>query len=152
MGQTNKCSLPDLVAQVGKYPIDAFLFVQRGLQYTAEKLHGPAPRIDPTDFAAVEAAEAAEAMEAVERDRHVTGQDLSHGLRDLAKEQWGRMAGAVLRQWNITGTGDFGQIVFALVNAEHMRKKPEDSIEDFNNVYDFAQAFEEKYEIDLKRG
>ena len=143
MGQTDKCTLPDIVAQLGKYPLDAFLFVQRGLQYTAEKLHGPAPPIDPADVAEVEA---------VERDRHITGQELSRGLRDLAREQWGRMAGAVLRQWNITRTEDFGEIVFALVNAEHMRKKPEDSIEDFNNVYDFAQAFEEKYEIDLKRG
>ena len=79
--------------------------------------------------------------------RHVTGQELSNGIRDYAIDQYGISARLVLEQWNITTTRDFGEIVFNLVKAGLMRKTEEDSVEDFNDVYDFETEFETKYRI-----
>lgn len=123
-------SLEEIVAQVGLYPIEAFHFIQAGLEYTATKAHGE--RKEP------------------EVKRHITGQQLSEGLREFALLQWGLLARTVLKRWNINRTDDFGRIVFALVENRYMSKTHEDRIEDFKNVYDFRKAFEEGYRIECK--
>lgn len=79
--------------------------------------------------------------------RHVTGQELSVGIREYAIQQFGIIARLVFEQWGITKTRDFGEIVFNLINAGLMRKTEEDSIDDFNDVYDFEEEFETNYRI-----
>ena len=123
-------SLQQVVDELGLYPIDAFIFVQQGLSYTVEKLHGE--ETDPN------------------ASRHVSGQELCHGLREFALMQWGMLAPTVLRRWNITSTYDFGRIVFALIEGGRMQKTEEDSIDDFRGVYDFNTAFESDYRIENK--
>ena len=79
------------IARETKYPLDAFLFVQRGLSFTVRRIHG-------------------ESEEAVEpANRHVTGKMLCHGLRDYAIEQYGLMAQTVMRRWRVTSCEDFGE-------------------------------------------
>jgi uncharacterized repeat protein (TIGR04138 family) len=121
-------TIEQIAAEAGTYPPEAYEFVQRGLQYTAEKLHGE--KTDPN------------------ASRHINGQQLSEGLRDFALLQWGLLAKTVLSRWNILGTEDFGRIVFLLVENRWMAKTDQDSLDDFKNVYDFAQAFEQNYRID----
>ena len=42
-------------------------------------------------------------------------------------------------------------VVFALVDNKHMAKTDEDTIEDFRNVYDFKEAFDQRaYKIECK--
>ena len=60
------------------------------------------------------------------------------------------LARAVLARWNIRNTIDFGQMVYLLVDNGFMRKTDEDSIEDFRDVYDFADAFEVGEDFDLR--
>jgi uncharacterized repeat protein (TIGR04138 family) len=119
--------LEQLVQDVGLYPADAFEFIQQGLSYTVQQVH--ASLTDP------------------KASRHVSGQQLCEGLREFALAQWGFLARTVLRRWNITGTVDFGRIVFALVDAGHMQKTDDDTLDDFKNVYDFRSAFESRYRI-----
>lgn len=119
------------IAKRTRYPVDAFLFVQRGLDFTVSRLHG---EIDD-DFDDI-------APDEYESKRHVSGQDLCTGLRDFAIKEYGLLARTVLRRWNITSCRDFGQVVFAMVDGGLMRKTDEDTIHDFNNVYDFNSAFE----------
>jgi uncharacterized repeat protein (TIGR04138 family) len=102
--------------------------VQAGLQYTVEKLHGDEHG----------------------KSRHVTGRELSEGLREFALMQWGLLARAVLARWNITRTDDFGRIVFQLVENGWLSKTDEDSPDDFRNVFSFATAFEQGYRIECK--
>lgn len=106
-----------------KYPLDAFLFVQRGLDFTVRRIHG---REETKSKAA---------------SRHVTGQELCHGLRDYALQQYGLLARAVLKHWHINHCDDFGRIVFALVDSGIMHKTQDDSVDDFTGVFDFAEAF-----------
>ncbi|MBI4553617.1 MAG: hypothetical protein HY710_15235 [Candidatus Latescibacteria bacterium] len=83
--------------------------------------------------------------------RHVTGQELSLGIRDYAIQQFGMIARLVFEQWGITRTRDFGEIVFNLVTAGLMRKTDEDSVDDFNDVYDFEKEFETNYRIEVDK-
>lgn len=120
-------SIEEVVAEVGLYPIEAYEFVRQGLSFTAERI--------------------AADVQANRRSRHVTGQELSVGLRDYAVAQWGMLARPVLRRWNITCTLDFGRIVFAMVEARMLSKTPSDTLDDFRNVYEFRSAFEADYRI-----
>jgi uncharacterized repeat protein (TIGR04138 family) len=113
--------------EYGAYPPEAYDFVQQGLSYTVQHIHGRGPK--------------------PRASRHVTGQQLCEGIRIFALNQYGMLAGTVLRHWNITSTLDFGRIVFALIEAGHMQRTDEDTIEDFRNVFDFRTAFEADYRI-----
>jgi uncharacterized repeat protein (TIGR04138 family) len=120
-------SVQQVVEDLGLYPPEAYAFIQQGLSFTVQKLHGKVK--DP------------------KANRHVTGTDLCEGIRELALSQWGRLARTVLRRWNVTTTLDFGRIVFAMVEAGLMQKTDDDTLEDFRNVFDFRAAFESEYQI-----
>jgi uncharacterized repeat protein (TIGR04138 family) len=47
----------------------------------------------------------------------------------------------VLERWGIHKTDDFGRIVFAMIDANLMRKSDEDAFEDFQRVFEFDEAF-----------
>lgn len=112
-----------------KYPIEAFLFVQRGLDFTVRRIHH-------TDKTADDSPKC-----------HVTGQQLCLGIRDYAIRQYGLMAQVVLRRWQINQCEDFGHIVFALVDAGLMHKTEDDSIDDFIGVFDFEESFSPQLQI-----
>lgn len=124
---TQEKTVQQVIEDVGIYPPEAYAFIQQGLSFTVQRLHGKLK--DP------------------KASRHVSGQDLCDGLRELALAQWGRLARTVLRRWNITSTLDFGRMVFALVDAGLMQKTEDDSVDDFRNVYEFRAAFENEYQI-----
>lgn len=78
--------------------------------------------------------------------RHVSGRELSLGVRDLALDLWGPMARHVLSSWGIRSTDDIGEIVFVMIQAGLLSKTDEDTKEDFKNIYNFVEAFERQYE------
>ncbi len=51
------------------------------------------------------------------------------------------MSKAVLNEWGVKSTDDFGQIVFNLVNGGVLGKNETDSPTDFKNVFSFDDAF-----------
>ena len=114
--------------EYGAYPPEAYDFVQQGLGFTVQMIHGAATKKP-------------------RRSRHVNGQQLCEGIRQYALNQYGMLAATVLRLWNIHSTLDLGRIVFAMIEAGHMQKTDEDSVEDFRNVFDFKSAFESDYRI-----
>lgn len=116
-----------------RYECEAYEFVFEALAYTQQKLG----RVPP------------EEAEGERGDYHVTGQELLEGIRELALQQFGRMALTVFRRWGIRSTDDFGEIVFNLIDAGLMSKRPEDSIADFHNVYDLEEALG-NYQIQLE--
>jgi uncharacterized repeat protein (TIGR04138 family) len=77
--------------------------------------------------------------------RHISGQELAEGVRDLALERFGPMARTVLEHWGISATRDLGDIVFALVECGVLLRQDDDSPADFDNVFDFEDAFEKGY-------
>jgi uncharacterized repeat protein (TIGR04138 family) len=125
-----KKELDEIVDEVGVYNSDAYHFVQEGLSFTVQSVHGEGG--DP------------------KTGRHISGQQLCEGLRDYALARWGLMAPAVLKSWGVCATMDFGRIVFALIENGILQKTDADTIDDFRNVYDFRTAFDQKYRIPSK--
>ncbi len=84
------------------------------------------------------------------KHRHVSGQELCAGIRDLALERFGPLAWTVFKHWGITRTEDFGRIVFNLIESELMGKTDTDAIEDFRDVYDFEDVFDRNFKLEVK--
>lgn len=81
----------------------------------------------------------------LEESRHISGEELAHGVRELALSQYGPMARTVLGHWGIHGTEDLGEIVFAMVECGVLVKEEDDRREDFQDLFDFEEAFERDY-------
>jgi uncharacterized repeat protein (TIGR04138 family) len=109
-------SILSLVRVDPRYPFQAYIFLHEALEYTVRRL---------------------------QRKGHVTGQELSHGIREYAIEQFGMMARTVLETWGIHRTDDFGEMVYSLIDHGMWRKTETDSKDDFRGVYRFDEAFGE---------
>ena len=123
--------IEDLAERDGRYKRDAYLFVYDALQYRVEKFGKTAlPK----------------------EKRHISGRDLLFGISEYSAEQYGPLTCSVFSHWGVSQTRDFGEIVFNLVEAELMSKTEDDDIEDFVDVYQFAEEFDwTKRKADLKR-
>ena len=107
-----------ILEEDSRYHPDAYAFVQEAVGYTQEKLQrGQGP------------------------DRHVSGQELIEGMRDLALAQFGPMAMLVLQEWGIHTTEDFGHVVFSLIRHRLLGASESDTLEDFRDGYTFEDAF-----------
>ena len=84
-------------------------------------------------------------MEPLDPPRHISGTELAEGCKRLAVARFGPMARTVLGHWGIHGTKDLGEIVYALVDCGVLVTQEGDSLDDFEGVFDFAEAFEEDY-------
>ena len=76
---------------------------------------------------------------------HMSGQELAWACYDFAVEQFGLTARTVLHHWGLHTTEDLGRIVFILIEIGLFMKDGSDRIEDFDAVYDFAEAFDTSY-------
>jgi uncharacterized repeat protein (TIGR04138 family) len=151
--------LAKLLRDDPRYTIEAYQFVREGLDYAQQvlglrdKQSSPSPseeeEEDDDEFLAGEADDVDEEDNAGDdetraqpkRSQHVTGQQLCHALRHYAVEQFGLLAKLVLNSWGLHATSDFGEIVYNLIGIEAMSKSESDRREDFNDVYDFEEAF-----------
>lgn len=112
-------ALDSIVASDPRYQRDAYVFLRDALDFTTKqqkKLKGVSVR-------------------------HVSGPELLDGVRRYALKEFGPMVITVFDNWGVRSCEDIGNIVFNLIGAGVFGKTEEDSIEDFKNVYDFAEAF-----------
>ena len=117
----------DLIVQKDpRYSRDAYVLIRDALDFTKKGL------IRRDGVAAAE-------------NEHVTGQELLAGLREYLLAQFGPMAITVLEEWGIKRCEDFGEIVFNIVEAGLFSKTDTDSREDFQNGYDFDEAFRKPF-------
>ncbi|HUB86319.1 MAG TPA: Minf_1886 family protein [Verrucomicrobiae bacterium] len=77
--------------------------------------------------------------------RHVSGQELLDGIRQYALQQFGPMVVTVFEEWGVKGCRDFGEIVFNMVGANLLAKTDKDTRDDFQNGYDFTEAFRKPF-------
>ncbi|MFK7736794.1 MAG: Minf_1886 family protein [Pirellulaceae bacterium] len=116
----------ELLQQDQRFHIEAYQFVREALAYAQEVMKLPG--------------------EGEEGEHHITGQQLCEAIRQYALEQFGYMSKTVLNSWGVHATGDFGEIVYNLIKIKHMKKSDSDKREDFNDVFDFSNAFEPVFE------
>ncbi len=120
--------LREACAQDGRYSFDAYRFLFESLE-TALALAG---REDQSGSS-----------------RHVSGPELLEGMRVLAERMFGPLAAEVWRSWGVHSTLDWGRIVFVLVEAKMLNRQESDTLDQFEDVFDFEQAFELNYEPQL---
>ncbi len=120
---------PSIRSRAAQFPEEAFEFVREGLRHTVETMHGGSGSVE----------ELVQAMP--DERRHVSGQQLCLGLRDLAIARYGMLAKTVLNRWGVYKTDDFGTLVYAMIDRGELRASENDTINDFRGVYDFAEAF-----------
>lgn len=116
-----KKNFSQIAAEDGRYNSAAFKFVYEGLDCIIKK---------NTD-----------------EPQHIKGQSLCEGLKELALKKWGRLSKLVLNGWGVKNTRDFGEIVYLMIVNKWMSAQPTDSIDDFDNVYDFETIFKEQFKF-----
>jgi uncharacterized repeat protein (TIGR04138 family) len=89
-------------------------------------------------------------IQSLDAPRHVSGQELAEGVRELALDRFGPMARTVLEHWGIHDTEDVGRVVFAMVEQGILIKQEGDQPEDFSDVFDFEEAFDLNYPWDAR--
>lgn len=77
--------------------------------------------------------------------RHISGRELTEGIREMAIGRYGPLARTVLEHWGIHKTGDVGRVVFAMVEQGILMRQEDDQPEDFVDVFDFEEAFDLNY-------
>jgi len=112
-------ALAEIQAKDPRYHRDAYLFVREALDHTQKTV----------------------AKDVRGRIRHVTGQELLAGIRDFALQQFGPMTKTLLEEWGVRCCQDFGEIVFNMVEVSWLAKTNKDSRTDFQDGYDFDEAF-----------
>ncbi len=118
-----------IVQRDTRYARGAYFFVQQGVHQVAERI----------------------AKREGGKTRHISGQELLEGLRQYAIEQFGPLVLLVFDHWRLRCSRDIGEIVFLLAGEGILGVSDEDSIADFENVYDFRDAFRKPFESQVRR-
>jgi uncharacterized repeat protein (TIGR04138 family) len=116
-------NVKDIAGNDPRYSVEAYIFVLEALNYTRRELR---------------------------LRGHVTGVQLLEGIRKLALQRYGVMTKMVFEHWGVRNTLDFGNIVINMVNEKVLSKTPQDSIDDFRDVYDFEDVFVKKYQPNIE--
>ena len=133
--------LEKLLRRDTRFHIEAYVFIFDALRYAQEDLGMGTPSTS----------EDVGAQEEPDDVRHLTGQELCEAIRLYSLEQFGLLAKNVLDYWGIRSTGDFGEIVFNLIEIGQMRKTDNDRREDFDHVFDFDEGLRQSFQISLPR-
>lgn len=115
--------LREIAQQDGRYKVDAYLFLFEALSFAQSRF---------------------------QKKRHVSGQELLEGIRELALGRFGPMSKSVFEHWGVTTTDDFGGMVFLLVKNDMLSKTDSDNIESFHDVYSFDDVFIKDYRYGSK--
>ncbi|MBY0312469.1 MAG: hypothetical protein K2W85_10390 [Phycisphaerales bacterium] len=127
-------------SRAATFPEEAFEFVRDGLRHTVETVHADMQRRAGGERGIGNTL--GDLAEHGDDQRHVSGQQLCLGLRDLALQRYGLLAHTVLTRWGVRKTEDFGVIVYAMIDRKELRAGDRDCYDDFKSVYDFAEAFD----------
>ena len=115
--------LDQILARNTRYARDAYHFLREALDFTQKLI----------------------SKENKGKVRHVTGQELLNGIRQHALQQFGPMTVTVFEEWGIHQCKDFGEMVFNMVESGLLAKTEKDTRDDFQQGYDFTDAFCKPY-------
>ena len=127
--------MTELLRRDRRYSPEAYTFIFEALRFAQEQFGLRKDLVEQ------------ELDDADEDVHHVTGQQLCQAIRKYALEQYGMMAKCVLNTWGVYETGDFGEIVFNLIDLGQMRKTDTDRREDFHDVFSFNEAFPQRFSM-----
>lgn len=112
-------ALEGIVESHPEYDRDAYVFLRDALEFTVER----------------------EKKKKGGESRHVNASQLLDGFRDYALREFGPMVPTVFGFWGVHGSRDIGNMVFYLIEAGVFGKTEQDTLEDFEDGFDFEEAF-----------
>ncbi len=121
--------LQKIIDKDNRYSVHSYQFIFEALDFTSSRL-------------------GRKYNSAREEERHVSGRELTEGIKQYALMKFGYMTRIVFLQWGITKSADFGEIVFNLVESGLMGKTESDSLDDFEDIYDFQVEFDDKFRFE----
>ncbi len=104
--------IAELLRHDRRYHFDAYVFVFESLRFAQEKMGSARSRFFDADDLMISP------------NGTPPGQQLCEAMRRYAHQQYGYLAKQVLNHWGIRRTGDFGEIVFNLIEIGRMAKRP----------------------------
>lgn len=116
-------ALEKILAKDPRFHRDAYFFVREALDHTQKSI----------------------VKENKGQMRHVSGQELLAGIREFALAQFGPMTITVFEEWGVRRSQDFGDIVFNMVETGWLAKTDKDTRDDFQDGYDFIEAFRKPF-------
>jgi uncharacterized repeat protein (TIGR04138 family) len=116
-------ALEKILAKDSRFSRETYLFIREALDFT-QKIIGKENR---------------------GQIRHVSGQELLDGIRQFGLQQFGPMTAMVFEEWGVNSCRDFGEIVFNMVEIGLLAKTDKDTRDDFQNGYDFTDAFRKPF-------
>jgi len=123
-------TLDKILERDPRYHRDAYLFIREALDFTKNHIQKTVP--------------------ADKREKHVSVQELLDGIRQFSLQQFGPMTATVLDEWGVRNCGDFGELVFNMIDIGLLAKTDKDSRDDFRNGYDFNDAFRKPFQPQAK--
>lgn len=81
----------------------------------------------------------------LKREGHVSGSELLRAVQAQARERFGPLAAMVFKEWGIQGGGDFGHIVYDLIDRGVLFEREEDSLQEFMGGRTYEEIFEAAY-------
>ncbi len=110
-----------IVAQDGRYAINAYEFTLEALSYTIRAHHAGARK-------------------------HIACKELIVGFAEYGAEVFGFLVSSVFKQWGVKTGKDVGNVVFNMIAKELLTKSESDTIEEFDdsNVQEMADALASK--------
>ena len=112
-------ALEIIIAEDPRYDNEAYIFLRDALDFTIKQLKKSKEDVS----------------------RHVTPPQLLDGVRQFAIKEFGPMVPTVFLYWGIKNCGDIGEMVFNLIRIGIFGKTETDTIEQFQNHYNFEEAF-----------
>lgn len=107
-----------------RFSVNAYFFILDALRVSAKEIQKTQP----------------------DHSRHLSGEELAKGIRDYALNCFGCMSYTVMDLWGISKTVDFGAIIYNMINVGLLGKSGDDSINDFNDIFDFESVFLKPFE------
>ena len=109
----------EILLEDRRYAEDAYYFVNEGVHFASDFYDKP-------EFG---------------QERHLSAPELLEAIRNFTLSDFGAMSFAVLKSWGIHTTLDIGHIVFNLIDAKVLHASKKDKLGDFDDVFDFEDAF-----------
>ena len=112
-------AVASILEKENRFQAGAYFMVREALDFTVERL----------------------SRETNGEKRHVSGKELLQGFRDYVIQEYGPMAATLLDDWGITQCRHVGEIVFLFIENGVFGKQDSDTLNDFDEVYTFEEAF-----------
>lgn len=116
-------AIENIVRRDSRFDSQAYLFLKDALDFTLKRA----------------------AEDNAGKPRHVSGKELLLGFRDLALQEFGPMAHTLMAEWGLGNTRNVGEMVFHLIDEQMFGKQESDTLEDFEDIFDFDEAFEQPF-------